>query len=89
MLSPAFQKDHQRWALNAASARQHTFCAGLCVNFKAAGGLQKEEQACMNSCFSKFSSALSIFNEEKTHYMNSLADLALRGEDKYAARHIV
>lgn len=88
ILGTAFQKDHEKWATNAALARQHAFCANLCVNFKAAGGLQKEEEACVNNCFSKYANAFGAFQEEKKHFLASLSELALRGEDKYAAREI-
>lgn len=84
----AFQKDHEKWATNTAIARQHGFCGNLCVNFKGLGGLQKDEEACINSCFKKYSSAFHTFQEEKQHFLGSLSELALRGEDKYVAREI-
>lgn len=88
VLSGQFAKDHAHWVSNTSIARQHKFCATLCVNFKAAGGLGKDEQACMDTCFSKFGAAFSAFQEEKQHYLSSLADVALRGEDRYASREI-
>ena len=87
-LSPAFQQDHKRWANNTAITRQHKFCASLCVNFKGLGGIQANEASCMNTCFSKYGQAFVQFGEEKQHFLGSLADLALRGEDKYAAKDI-
>ena len=49
-----FQKDHERWAIDTILARQHKFCANICVNFKGLGGLQKIEQSCLDTCFSKY-----------------------------------
>ena len=88
VLTGQFQKDHIQWATNTAFVRQHKFCANLCVNFKSAGGLAKEEQACIDNCFSKYGEAFSYFQQEKSHFFASMADLSLRGEDKYAAREI-
>lgn len=34
LLQGSFLKDHQNWAKNTQIARQHKFCANLCVNFK-------------------------------------------------------
>ena len=65
IISGAFAKDHQRWITNAALSSQHKFCANMCVNFKSAGGLQKEEQSCIETCFSKYGAAFSAFQEEK------------------------
>ena len=53
-MSGAFQADHQHWATNTAIVRQHKFCANICVNFKGLGGLQKIEQSCLDTCFSKY-----------------------------------
>lgn len=57
----SFQKDHQKWGNNATVARQHKFCANLCVNFKSGTEISSSEQNCMNTCFSKYSQALGFF----------------------------
>lgn len=88
VLSGQILKDHQHWAANTVLARQHKFCANVCLNFKKAGGIQKDEEACLDSCFTKYSQALGYFQQEKNHFMSSLADIALRGEDKYHSRDI-
>lgn len=88
VIPSGFQEDHKRWVVSTALARQHKFCANVCLNFTAAGGVQASEQACLQSCFTKYSQAFDRFQEEKTHFFASLADLTARGEDKYAAREI-
>lgn len=88
VLPPTFQKDHQKWAFNTQIARQHNFCGKICVNFSGLGGIQQKEQACLESCIAKYNQAFGSFIEEKNHFLSSLSDLALRGEDKYVARDI-
>ena len=42
-LEGGFLKDHQNWASNTAIARQHRFCANLCVNFKSGSAIADVE----------------------------------------------
>ncbi len=39
VIGGAFARDHQNWLSNQLIVRQHKFCANLCVNFTADGGL--------------------------------------------------
>ena len=86
-LPASLLKDHQRWATNAFLARQHGFCGKVCVSLSAAT-LSKDEESCLHTCFSKYSVAMNTLQEEKAHFASTLEDLALRGEDKFAARGI-
>ena len=87
-LEGAFLKDHQNWANNTAIARQHKYCASLCVNFKSGSALDAEEGRCIETCFNKYGQAFSFFQQEKNHYMSTLKEHTLRGEDIYDARSI-
>jgi hypothetical protein len=88
VLPASFAKDHARWANNGFLARQHNFCGKQCVSFLTPGSLQKEEETCLQTCFKKYSLAMKSLQEEKGSFFAALDDLALRGEDKYAARGI-
>ena len=67
-----FQKDHERWAIDTILARQHKFCANLCVNFTSTDGINESEKACFKTCSSKFSTAFKTFGEEQDHFFKSL-----------------
>ena len=88
VLQGSFLKDHQNWARNTAIARQHKFCANLCVNFKNGSSLAPEEGSCIETCFNKYGQAFSFFQQEKSHFLDTMKDLTLKGEDIYAARAI-
>lgn len=87
-LPASFEKDHSRWANNGFLARQHNFCGKQCVSFLTPGNIQKDEEACLQTCFKKFSSAMKTLQEEKNQFIGALEELALRGEDKYVSRGI-
>ena len=88
ILPASFEKDHARWANNGYLARQHNFCGKQCVSFLVPGGLQKEEESCLQTCFKKYAFGMKSLQEEKSVFFESLSDLTARGEDKYAARGI-
>jgi hypothetical protein len=88
ILEGTFQKDHQHWQNNTSIARQHKFCAALCVNFKAGSGIGKEEQSCVETCFSKYGQAFNFLQQEKNHLVNNLNETVRLGGDIYASRSI-
>lgn len=88
VLEGAFLKDHQNWARNTAIARQHKFCANLCVNFKSGAALAEEESKCIETCFNKYGQAFSFFQQEKNHFFDLMKDHSLRGENIYDSRSI-
>ena len=90
ILQGTFAKDHEHWQNNTSIARQHRFCGNLCVNFKVGGasGLGKDEQSCIESCFSKYGSAFNFMQQEKSHFLGSLSETVKFGGDKYAERAI-
>ena len=88
VLEGQFLSDHQNWARNTAIARQHKFCANLCVNFKSGSALATEEGSCIESCFNKYGQAVSFYNPEKSHFLATLKEHTLRGENIYDARSI-
>ncbi len=88
VLEGQFLSDHQNWARNTAIARQHKFCANLCVNFKSGSALATEEGSCIETCFNKYGQAFSFFNQEKSHFLATLKEHTLRGENIYDARSI-
>ena len=83
-----FQADHKRWLTNTALSHQHKFCGNVCVNFTAAGGVQAEEKACIETCFSKYNQAFKSFQSEKDHFLSALAEVASKGQDRYLSRDI-
>ena len=89
VLQGTFQKDHQHWQTNTSISRQHRFCGNLCVNFKVGGtALGKDEQSCIESCFSKYGTAFNFFQQEKSHFMTSMNETVKFGGDVYAQRSI-
>ena len=88
VLQGNFAKDHQHWQNNTSISRQHKFCGNLCVNFKVGAGLGKDEQACIESCFSKYGNAFNFMQQEKSYFLSNLSETVKFGGDKYAARSI-
>ena len=68
--------------------KQHKFCANLCINFKTGSELLKEEENCMQTCFTKYQSAMDSFYHERNLLQKTLQDLKARGLDIYEARDI-
>ena len=83
-----FQDDHKRWLTNTAQSHKHKFCGNVCVNFTQTGGIKAEEKACIETCFAKYNQAFASFQDEKSHFLNALADVAAKGQDRYLSRDI-
>ncbi|CDW81794.1 UNKNOWN [Stylonychia lemnae] len=82
------QQESERYLSNNSIMKQHKFCANLCINFKTGSELLREEQNCMQTCFSKYQSAMDSYYNERNIFQSQLADLKARGLDVYEARDI-
>lgn len=90
-LSYSDQAELNAWSLSHLTAKQHRFCALKCVSFitpSADGEMTKDEENCMNTCFSKYAEGYELFQKEKEIYYANLKDLESRGIDIYNARFI-
>ena len=77
-------QEHAAWLRNTYAQSAHRWCtknAGF--NLSKAVMSESEEKSFAN-CLNKYQGSFAVFTQEKRHFLNTAAELAKNGGDKFA-----